>query len=261
MLHVKEFLYMTIILLTAVGCSAPQISPSVRVGTLNIDGDLDFKAGAGVQLTTSTTADDLGLDYDTVVHPRVDLDWEKLHLSAEGFQLDYDGDGVLNNSLSWKGHTIAAQSPVASQWELGFYRAHLTYDLISSEFLNLGIGGGAGMIYYDLEISSKATSARASADSNMPFGFLTLRAATEIADFDAQALISGLGVSLENEEISYFDAEMNIGYRLFAAESLEGRLKVGYRFINVQYEFEDAGRDVELDVDFTGPFIEFCVTF
>lgn len=249
------------VLLVLTGCEAPRVSPMIRVGTLDVDGDVDFTAGTGVQVNSSTSADDLGLDAETIVNPRIDVDWDDLHLSAEGFQMEYEGDGILNGAVSWGNITINALTPVTSRWDLEMCRSHLTYDILSWDYLDIGVGGGGGLLKYDVEIRSKLADAWVGTDHDMPFGFLTLRAASEMEDFEALALVSGLGVSLEDEELSYLDAELNMGYRVFEADNCDGTVLVGYRFINLQYEYEQARRNVELNADFSGPFVGFRIRF
>jgi len=258
--NIQAICIMSVILFLALGCSTPKISPMIRVAQLDISGDIDFKAGGGI-LASSTSASQLGLDDETVIQPRVDLDWEKLHLGIEGFQADYDGNGTLSNTLNFGGNTIPFNSPVSSDWELDLYRAFLVYDLLPWDFMDVGIGGGLGYIKYDAEIRSRLTGSWVVTDNDLPFAFLTARFNKEIDRFNLQALVSGIGVELDDEELSYFDAEAHAGFRLFSADNLEGSIMVGYRFINVVYEWDDKGRDLELDVDFKGPFVGFVLRF
>jgi hypothetical protein len=248
-----------ILLMTAPACSTPKVSPMLRVASLDISGDLDFKGG-GI-INSSTSASRLGLDEETVFQPRVDLDWPRCHLSVEGFQADYDGTGTLNNTLTLGGITIPFNTPVSSDWELGFYRAVFTYDFFPIEFFELGLGGGLGMLDYDLEMRSLSSASRISSDDDLYFAFLSVRAYKEFGKFDALAMVSGLSADIDDEDMSYFDTEASVGYQLFGDENLNGRLLAGYRFINVDYEYDDKGRDVELDADFDGPFIGFRLVF
>jgi hypothetical protein len=248
------------ILFLAAGCSTPKITPMVRVAQLEIDGDLDFKAGGGL-LTSSTTASQLGLDDETVIQPRIDLDWEKLHLGVEGFQTHYEGDGTLSNTLNFGGNTIPFNAPVSSDWDLDLYRTFLVYDVLPWDFMDVGIGGGLGYIKYDAKIRSQLTGAWVASDSDLPFAFLTARLNKDIDRFSLQALVSGVSADLEDDDLSYFDAEAQASFLLFSKDNLAGRIMVGYRFVKVVYEWEDNNRDVELDADFKGPFLGFALRF
>jgi hypothetical protein len=248
-------IFMGMFLLILSGCSTPRISPMLRVTELDIDGDVDFKGG-GI-INSSTSASKLGLDEETVLQPRVDLDWERSHLLVEGFQVEYDGSGVLNNSFTIGGNTIPFNTPVSSDWEFGFFRTAFTYDFFPIEFFQLGLGGGLGMLTYDMEMRSQTSGARVFTDDDLFFAFLTARAYKEFGQFDALVLLSGLSADIDDDDMAYFDTEASVGYQLFGDENLNGRIMAGYRYINVVYEYSDKGRDVELDADFDGPFLGF----
>ena len=42
---------------------------------------------------------------------------------------------------------------------------------------------------------------------------------------------------------------------------VQGDLMIGYRYLLVQYEFEDRGGEVDIDLDFQGPFAGIAISF
>ena len=68
-------------------------------------------------------------------------------------------------------------------------------------------------------------------------------------------------MALEDEKVSYYDGEVSLGYRLFDTEKWRGYITAGYRFIDLFYEYDDGGRDLEVDAGIGGPYLAFCLTF
>ena len=84
-------------------CSAPKkVRLVARVGTLAIDGDISAHSKRR-DVGGKVSVGKLGLDNDdneVRALPRLDLDWEKLHLSIKGLTADYSGTGTATDDLA-----------------------------------------------------------------------------------------------------------------------------------------------------------------
>lgn len=244
-------------------CGMPRIGPMARVGNLDIDGDLTLKGGAGpLAIRSSTSASSLGLDDETVFQPRVDVDWDDLHLTMNGFQTEYSGDGAVQSTLSLGGQIINIGTPVRSDWDIGFYTVQAMYDILPIEVVDVGIGGGVGYLEYDVDIQSKTSSSFIASDDELPFAFLSLRAAKEFGPFEAIGILNGLGIELGDEDFTYYEADVSASYRLFGGDKRQGHVVLGYRLLSMDYEYKDRGRKVKVDdVELKGPYIAFKLYF
>jgi hypothetical protein len=243
------------------GCGIPTVSPMIRVGELDIDGDFNITGGGGA-LSAASDMNALGLDEETALQPRVDVDWGNLHLAVSGLWVDYTGDGAVRGTLELGGNIIPAGTPARTDLEMDFYTGYITYDLLPIDFLfDLGVGLGVGYLDYDLAIQSKTSPARISSDEDLPFGFLTARVAREIGRFEIVGMVSGLGVEFDDADISYYEVDAFAGFRLFGEGRIQGNLIAGYRAIGLDCEWDDQGRNLDADVDFQGPYIGFKLRF
>lgn len=253
-------LSITVLTLVTSGCSAPSVGLIPRVGAMDIDGDIGVTRGGGI-VKAKTSANALGLDEETVFQPRVDLDWTDVHVSINAMQPEFSGDGQVTATLNLPGRTITVGTPVSSDWELELYTASFVYDIIPTETIDIGIGAGIGMIGWDISLASKVGPARISGDDDLPFAFLAARIAKELGRFDFQAQINGAGVEYEDEDLSYFEVDVNAGYRFWESDSIDWTALVGYRHIGVDYEWEEGGGELDLDADFDGPYIGLMARF
>jgi hypothetical protein len=247
------------------GCSMPSIALVPRVGQLDVEGDFSVSESAGggaLKVETSADEDELGLDDETVFQPRIDLDWDDFHIWINAMRPEYSGNGELTTDLTIFGQTFTAGTPVSSDWEFGYYTVSAVYDIIpTGDAVDIGIGAGVGMITWDVEIASRTAPLRRSTDDDLGFAFLTARVATEISRFALLGQISGASVDWDDEDISFFEVDLSGGYKIFDTKSCDGTVLAGYRFLNVDYEWEDGGSEVEVDADFYGPYLGFMLRF
>lgn len=244
--------------LLIMGCSTPGVLIMPRVGSLDIDGKLKFESGA---LTSSADDSDLDLDEDSVFQPRVDLNWEDLHISASGTWAEYSGTGTVNRSLSFGGNTINFGTPVHTELDLNLYTLNLVYDVLPNEFVELGLGGGAGYVAYDADIRATAGTNRIETDEDMPFIFLAARVAKEIDPLFFLAYIHGASWNSGDEDLAYYEIDALATVRVFRHEGTEGRILGGYRWIDLDYEYDYRSSTTELNGTFQGPYIGFMISF
>jgi hypothetical protein len=243
------------------GCGIPTVSPMIRVGEMDIDGDFNVLGGGGV-VGASSDANSLGLEEETVLQPRVDVDWGNLHLVGSAIQAEYDGSGIVEGTLSLGGITIPVGTAVESDLDFDLYTGHLIYDLLPIDFLfDVGVGVGAGYLEYDVAVQSAASTARISTNSDLPFGFLTARVSREIGRFEVVGMLSGLSFEFEDDDLSFYDLDAFAGFHLFGEGRIQGTVIAGYRALGIDFEWEDEGRDIDADAKFQGPYVGFKLRF
>lgn len=240
-------------------CSLPHVSPSLRVGAMDMDGKINIESGGVIQSSADT--DELGLDTEAVTQGRIDLDGDAFHLIADGFSTSYSGDGTLSNTFTLGGQSITVNTPVSTDLDLDYYRLQLIYDLVPGEVLDLGIGPGIGYVDYNLRLRSKLAPVTVETSTNFPFTFLGVRAGKAMGDFETVALLGGLGWSTEYQDFSYYDLDVYAGYRLFGKGRVQGKIVAGYRQLVVDYRYHDLGSKAHLDVGLQGPYIGLKVDF
>ncbi len=238
-------------------CSVPRATGYLRVARLELDGDLAAQASVpGVGASAVATTEALGLDEEeTAFQPRFDFDWDPFLLSVEGYDASFSGDGVADATLDFgSGGSITAGVPVRSELDLGLYFARAVWDVVPDPLLDLGIGFGVGLLEYDFTAQELGSGASASNDDDLPFAFLSVRAARQLGRFELAGMLSGLDVSFSGDELMFYDLDLSVGYRLVDAGSVEAVLLLGFRQMVVDYETED-GADVDADIELSGPYL------
>jgi hypothetical protein len=238
-------------------CSAPKkVRLVARVGTLAIDGDLGAHS-KGRDVGGKVSVGKLGLDDDDDeirVLPRLDLDWEKLHLSIEGFTADYSGSGITTDDLAAGGIIIPDGVSLRSSLDAWLLRGTLVYDIFAREHFRFGLGGGAGVVHYEVGLDPSAGSRKLSFDDTLPFPYLSAFITVPIANFEFSALVSGFSLEISDYDFTFVDVDPIVSYLLYAPnDKLALRLAGGYRFLLVDYEFDDEYGRILTDLTFRGP--------
>lgn len=243
----------------AAGCSAPSLRARVVGARMGLGGDL-AAADSGVGVSGSSDVDSLGLDDDeTAIAPRVEFSWGGFHLLADTIGMEYDGTGTVDADITIGGTTIPANENVDSEVDLTMSGALLLWDIIPTDTVELSIGVGA--VYADE--SAKFTSLgpavagqSVATDEQAPLPVLGARLGFEVWRLDVEALGRGLQVDIDNVDATFYDVDLSASFDVLGGED-HGVLGLvaGYRLIQLQAEYEDNGSDVDVDIDFSGPYL------
>lgn len=247
-------------ILLSAGCSLPRFAVTPRAGYMKLDGDVTLNTGP-VQVTGS--ASDLGVDDGEVVwQPRIDVDWDDLHVTAHGIWHEFSGSGTADVTADVGGHRVKFDAPARTHFDFGIYAVEAAYDIIPTDFIDVGLGLGAGMVEYDIRISSPVQNASVEADDQLPFGYVMARVAKDLWRFNFLVNLRGLTLKLDDDEMTYGDVDASVSFSLFGPDSrFDGKLVVGYRYIYVDYEYTN-GTDVDVDnVTLKGPFLGLTISF
>jgi hypothetical protein len=235
-------------------CSAPRLDVTPRFGTFDIEGKLGISESGSVAEADLETA---GLEKDdSVFGLRADFDWGPSHVFVSGQQTTHDGSGTLDASFSSGGVTIPAGADVASDLDLGLYTGAYTFDFFPTDLFELGLGLGVSYVDIDASFQEEGTGETISTDEQVPIPVLAARIGTRIWRLDASLQGSGLKWSYDGDDIYLVDLDLMAKLRLFGGdERLAGHLTAGYRWVDLELDYEDGDDSVEADATFDGPYL------
>ncbi|MDY6792003.1 MAG: TIGR04219 family outer membrane beta-barrel protein [Thermodesulfobacteriota bacterium] len=164
--------------------------------------------------------------------------------------IEFDGTGSKTVSFKFGDDTFNATDPFYSKltldhYDVGFYYGIPAIETLSAETLNLDLGLNIRIYDFEAQIRQDTAGLEESEDFTLPVPMVYL--ALQVKPVDK------LSIEAEARGISYS------GNQLY---SLIGRVKLnifgplftaaGYRYDKLKIDEED----VEVDVDFSGPFVE-----
>lgn len=240
------------VLLTA--CSAPSTKVMPLIGNLGISGDLSAKdSGASAGGTSANTSfDELGLDEnEAALGGMVRLDFGGAELSLAGIGVEFEGEGTTQSDFTLDGNTIAAGSDVQSVVDLQMFRGLFTWDLIPIGGVDLGIGLGATLFDFKLDLQEVGGGTRVRTDELLPVPMIGARAAWTWGPVDLRADLGGIVADYEDTEATYLDGELSASVEVFDS----GDLVVGYRITSLDASYEDDGSEVDADFDVEGYYV------
>ena len=75
------------------------------------------------------------------------------------------------------------------------------------------------------------------------------------------AYVHGASWNSGDEDLAYYEIDALATVRVFRHEGTEGRILGGYRWIDVDYEYDYRSSTTELNSTFQGPYIGFMISF
>lgn len=242
---------------TVASCALPNLRIYPRYGPMELDGDVGANAPG---VSAQASADSLGIDDEYVFQPRVDFDWDPMHIYAQGYQVEFEGTGTADATLDFgDGNGITIGEDVQTNLDLALYTGSVVFDILPDMLFDLGIGAGVGVIDYDLNMQSLSSGGEVQSAEELPFGFLAGRVGRTIWRFEVVALVNFLGLELDDDEVMYYDADVSVGYT-FNQTGLDLQLMLGYRVQHIEVEIDDSGGDLDLDLDLAGPYVGLMIT-
>lgn len=248
-----------ICLLVASGCVVPRARFAPRYLYLEVDGDTGATA-AGATLTSDIQT--LGLDDEEGnFSPRADLWWVGSHLSLSYLDASFDGRGQTEAAIEIGGDVIAAGVDVDSDLNFKSLDAIMTWDVVPSEFVELGLGFGVSLIDFEFDIIDDLGN-QVSTDESLPVPFVAGRLGVNVHRFDLDATAGLIDIEVSDIDLSFLNLDLSAQYLLFGGKQrASGRIIVGYRSFDVDAEYEDGNSDVEADFRIDGPYFGVSVTF
>ncbi len=240
------------------GCVAPTISTRQRIGALSIDGDVGVSTTGG---GATSSADGLGFERDDeVFQPRFDIDWAGTHLALNVFQSRHAGNGIAESDLNLVpgGDTIFAGDLVRSDLDLMLSTLALTFDVVPTDFVDVGIGIGLGAFEYDAFLEAPLTGSVISSDETFPIGFVATRGVVRLGKLAFEADVNVLEYSYDDDDLRYLDLDLALAYRFFVQVGFAEAV-IGYRLLSTDLSYDDGDGEVDADLDYDGVYLGFTV--
>jgi hypothetical protein len=233
-------------------CSTPSVNLHTKVAYMDFQGDFGA-AGEKKKVSTTTDTDALGIEEEMVFLPRLDVDWDDLHLGVHLVSSRYDGKGTTESKLELGNNTIEADTPVSTALDLGYMTVDLVYDVLPTDYVDVGVGLGLGVLWYDIELQSRLAPVRIDDSGTIPIGYLTVRAAKQLGPVSLLVKANWAAAELQFDDISYLELDGEIGYCFVDEGLFQASVFLGYRYINGSWEHDANDGTVDLDVTLTGP--------
>jgi hypothetical protein len=249
------------LLLLGSACATAHLSILPRGGTFEPEGDIALSGTAGTAgVNASNSLDALGfVEDDSVPGIRADVCWGVSHWTFAWQQSEHGGTGTLEAEISDEDVVIAAGTQVDTVFDMGLGEFLLTFDVIPSDTVELGIGLGATVFDLDVSVTDPLTGDTVDPDrATLPVPLLALRAGVQFWRVDLQALLGGMDVSYEGDSASLYDLDAFARLNLFGEGSrAHAALIVGYRRLDldVDYDEDDDSESLEVDIAFDGPYV------
>lgn len=250
--------------LVATGCSAPSVELTPRVLFLELEGDFAADRTQGdLSASQETSWDRLGLDDSvTAISPRADVHVGPIDWTFDYAAADFSGTGTTSAEIELDGTTIAQGATVESELDLAVWRAIGTWDFVPTDFATVGVGLGLAAVDFDAAIVDPNAAASISADETVPLPFVALRGGLDWGDLDAEALLGVLAIDFDSYEASYVDLDLFVRYHVFGgANRASIHVLLGYRFVELDAEYEDGSDRVAFDTSLSGPYLGATIGF
>lgn len=250
----KHGLLLTVFLALS-ACSAPRFEATPSYGELALSGNLAVAAGG---ISGTNDLEDLGLDDEEgAPGARVDLKWGSPHLSIAVSTFDTSGTGTTTADLSQGAVTIPAGTNVDSDVELTYGNAIVTFDLVPTDWIEVGLGFGVEAASVKTSVEPSAGGSGVDTDESVPIPVLALRAGLDFGPIQVDGLIAGIEASYSGDSLSFYDLDLRARWEVFE----HAHLLVGYKRWKVDLEYEDGGDEIELDITAEGPYIGLAIAF
>lgn len=228
---------------------------SFKGGYLQLSPEGAFAVGSSGQAGTQIDLqDDLGFDDSEELYLEVAAQLGSFRLFGAYMPVNFSGDGVLTQDVSFNGETFVTDSRVESSVELDIYEAGLAWYAINMDDLpvRLQFGPEVAVKYIDANLEMKSDIFGLKESSTVSVAIPTLGARGRIALSDFLGVVARAGY-LEYDGNSFLDAEAQLE---FSPLPLVG-VFAGYRYLDIDVE-ED---DVLIDVEFDGPYVGALIRF
>lgn len=241
-------------------CTAPAVYITPRVSKVDIDGGIGVQMGSSV--SGQATVDSLEIEEDSgVIGGRVDL-VALGHWTFSAQQSTHEGDGFADATISQGSVTINPGDPVKSEIDFAVYSGSWTFDFIPGDTLEAGLGLGVSVLDFDAMFTEQVTDQVIQTDETVPVPSLVGRVGANLGPVEVSGLVSWIDLGYKDTNASYLDIDAMARVRVFGdSNRFAGHIAAGYRFVDVQAEYEDGGDSVDVDVEFSGPWIGLSLSF
>lgn len=242
-------------LLLGSGCTSIDVIP--RIGMLDIDGHIGI-ADTSSGVTATNDLKTLGLEDDSsVLGARVDGQVGGMHATFALSSSSHGGTGTAQATMTDdNGNTITANDPVESDFDVRMGEAIVTWDLVPGDMVEVGLGLGVSVFDLDASFTDQTTGDTIEAQQAVPIPVLALRAGVDFGRLDVSALLGGMSVDFDGNNVSFYDFDLMARWQLFGdGGKILGSVVGGYRYIDFDLEYEDPDSEVDASMTLDGPYL------
>ncbi len=242
------------------GCSAPSLDVTPRVMWLDLEGELGASTGA---ISGTTSWDRIGLDEEpTAPAIRGDLHAGPLDLTVDAMAVGFEGTGETDAQLDLDGVTIPIATTVDSELDLAALRLTSTWDLVPGELVTIGVGVGLAVVDVSARIENTGNGDTIESDEIVPLPYGAVRIGLDLGALEFEGLGSILAVDVGDSEASYLDVDALARWRILGGEDrVNLSIAAGYRFSDIEIEYDDGSETVRIDAQLSGPWVGATITF
>jgi hypothetical protein len=253
------------LLLGTTACFAPKLRVDLNYALTELDGQVSaVDTSGGPATTTYASTSDLGLgDSEGSLQPRVRLEWGGFELMVDHQSYSYSGDGTATVDLEFAGTTISAGDDVASSLDMTISTAMIFVDVLPTDMVRLGLGLGVSYADEQIEFESLtlAPGARAGSDEAAPIPVIGVHAGLAFDQIELDVLARGLSVDISDVKATFLDVDGALVWSFLGKGHVSGNLRLGYRHVALDAEFDDGSSAVVLDLTSSGPYLGLGVVF
>ncbi|MFN0059491.1 MAG: hypothetical protein ACKVX7_13625 [Planctomycetota bacterium] len=222
---------------------------------LNGDTSLGSSATRGSKLDID---DVFELGDEEAILLAADLRWRAVGLDVSYFELSEDGNTLLNETISYNGQTYSSGVTLDSSTDLSLATAHLRWGWLGFGPICIGPKFGADYLDTETRLSASGISTRkvkedvfpvAGAFATFDMGVIGDRLRV-VADLD----FTGFTGHFDHTRGDFIDLNARVGVQ---AEFVA--LGVGYRHVDI--ELEQSRRNLDTDLELSGPMLYFELAF
>lgn len=251
---------LAMVLLLAGGCAVPAVDIMPRYGTFDVEGNFGItNSPSGAVPVADMNVAGFGKD-GGFLGLRADLDAGSPVFSLSTQITEHGGSGIVENTLTSGDGTILDGSMVDSEMSLGLHQMAVTFDMVPSDMIDVGLGFGVTVI--DLDASMTDGFESLTTRKTLPMPVLALRGKVDLGDFEATGMISGMDVSVNGDSAFFLDLDLFAQYHLLGGdERVAGAIALGYRSTRLALDYEDNSDRIKADLRFSGPYVAIVVSF
>lgn len=239
-------------------CSAPRLAVLPRAGNFEPGGEVVLSGDAGgVGVASTNSVEALGLVEDEGVPGlRLDLGWGGMCLTLAWQQSEHGGSGTLEGEISDDDVSLGAGTAVDTVFDLGLGEVLLTFDLVPGDSLELGLGLGAALFDLDVSVTDSTTGDTVDPEaSTFAAPLVAVRGGVRLGSLDVQALLGGMDLSYDGDSAALVDLDVFARLNLLGEPGgAHGALVLGFRWLDLDVDYDDDAGQVEAEVDFAGPY-------
>jgi hypothetical protein len=236
----------------------------LRGGLISYDMSGDFKSTKDGRPEIKVDMDDLGLEEDqsTYFLGAAFRLGERWRLRLDYFNYHDDANEPVNKSFEFNDQVVPLGGKVDSSLDIDLYIVNLSYDLYSSNRAKFGIGLGAHVVDFDLEIDGKSNDGTnlgdASEDYTVPIPNLFVGGIYALRN----DLLFNYGGGWMSMSYGDYDGEL-----IFARGALEYwpfnnvGLGAGYSYISADIDRDTGKKKENYDIEMPGPIFYLTVGF